>query len=167
MRTASRRIGTRMATLAAWVLVASAAWVGCAEEVDELHTATTTLMSASWRIDSIVMIDEDGVETDVFSDWGDCAKDNELEFLEAGTFALTEGATACSVPVDESGTWELFRDENAAVGDLVTDVLLQSGESIGFGLHHKVKSWGDSEWIMELDRFDGTPGIIRYVLVAQ
>ncbi len=157
-----------MPRMSRWWAPVVALWtLGCAGEVDEMTEASEALTGSAWVITSIVIVDGDGAETDVLEDWPDCARDNELDFSDDGTFTLTEGASACSVPVSEAGTWELASTEDAEVGDLITDVLLQSGEPVGFGLHHRITNRTDSEWTMELDRFDGTPGIVRYVIAVR
>ncbi len=148
-----------------WCLPAVAAsMLGCGGDgdADDMAEAVEALTGSPWQITSMVMVDGGGAEMDLFADWSSCARDNELTFSADGTFTLTEGAEACSVPVDASGTWELFRADDGE--DLVTDVLLHNGESVGFGLHHLVTARSESEWTMELDRFDGEPGIVRYVI---
>jgi hypothetical protein len=82
---------------------------------EKMLSKTQLLTSGSWKL-TAVLADEDAngsYETDRFTTFSSCFKDNNWTFQDNGVLELNEGPTKCSPrdPQTETATWQLTQNE--------------------------------------------------------
>ncbi|GAA4309817.1 lipocalin family protein [Nibribacter koreensis] len=62
----------------------------------------------TWLLSAQTVQRNDSPPEDVYAQMEDCQKDDELIFLENGTYEMNPGTDECQISFLEEGTWELY-----------------------------------------------------------
>ena len=105
-------------------IVAIVAFTGCKKSSNDSNSCALSASSivGTYKITSVVLSTQ-GQTLEIFNNdafYDPCQRDNIYTINGNGTFSVTEGATSCNPPGDETGTWTLDGSTFTYAGQVTT-----------------------------------------------